>query len=51
MRARNRRGDEYQGGAISVPTYIRHLRTKLEDDPARPKVIQTVFGFGYKLGD
>lgn len=43
-------GDEYQGGAISVLTYIRHLRTKLEDDPARPKVIQTVFGFGYKLG-
>lgn len=44
-------GDEYQEGAISVPTYIRHLRTKLEEDPACPRIIQTVFGFGYRLGD
>lgn len=44
-------GDEFTESSISIPTYIRHLRTKLERDPASPKIIQTVFGFGYRLGD
>lgn len=29
--------------------HIRHLRQKLEDDPANPKHIVTVKGLGYKL--
>lgn len=43
-------GSEYQGAAISIPTHIRHIRTKLEKDPAKPQLIQIVFGFGYRLG-
>lgn len=44
-------GEQFTESSISVPTYIRHLRTKLERDPAAPRIIQTVFGFGYRLGD
>ena len=33
-------------GALTV--YIRRLRTKIEDDPSKPKMIQTVRRMGYK---
>ena len=29
--------------------YIRHLRSKIEPDPARPRYIQTVWGVGYRF--
>lgn len=29
---------------------IRKLRVKLEDDPQNPKLIQTVWGKGYRFG-
>lgn len=32
----------------SLTVYIRRLRTKIEDDPGRPKRIVTVRGMGYK---
>jgi DNA-binding response OmpR family regulator len=29
--------------------HIRHIREKVEDDPATPKLLQTVKGLGYRL--
>jgi len=33
----------------TIRVHIRHLRTKLEPDPRRPKYIKTVYGAGYCL--
>jgi len=35
----------------SVDTLVKRLRRKIEDDPARPAVILTVWGAGYKAAD
>lgn len=35
----------------TLTVYIKRLREKLEDDPANPRFIKTVRGFGYKVGD
>ena len=35
----------------TVPVHIRHLREKLEIDPANPRVLKVVWGKGYKLED
>lgn len=32
----------------TLTVYIRRLRTKIEDNPSEPKMIQTVRGMGYK---
>jgi DNA-binding response OmpR family regulator len=34
-------------GTITV--HIRRLRTKIEDDPSRPRHLETVFGAGYRF--
>jgi len=45
-------GVVYDGVDRSVDSHIKNLRKKLEIDPAAPKYIQTVYGFGYKfVGD
>lgn len=33
----------------TVDVHIRHLREKLEEDPAKPTLIETVRGFGYRI--
>jgi DNA-binding response OmpR family regulator len=33
----------------TVDVHIRHLREKIEDDPSRPELIQTVRGYGYRF--
>jgi DNA-binding response OmpR family regulator len=33
----------------TVDVHIRWLRQKIEDDPAEPKRIETVRGFGYRF--
>lgn len=33
----------------TVPVHIRHLREKLEIDPANPRLLKVVWGKGYKL--
>ena len=33
----------------AIMVYINRLRQKIEDDPARPKFIQTVRGLGYRF--
>jgi DNA-binding response OmpR family regulator len=35
----------------TVPVHIRHLREKLEIDPASPRLLKVVWGKGYKLED
>lgn len=35
----------------TLTVYIKRLREKIEDDPARPRILQTVRGVGYKMGD
>jgi DNA-binding response OmpR family regulator len=37
------------GDDATVTVHIRRLREKVEADPARPRLIQTVRGFGYRL--
>ncbi|PCG84901.1 DNA-binding response regulator [Streptomyces sp. WZ.A104] len=37
------------GDLSTVTVHIRRLRGKVEDDPARPRLIQTVWGMGYRL--
>lgn len=40
-------GSEYLGDAISVAAYVRKIREKIEDDPADPRYLRTVWGVGY----
>ncbi|MBU7008600.1 response regulator transcription factor [Phosphitispora fastidiosa] len=42
-------GYEYIGDSRTVDVHIRHLRQKLESDPANPRYIETVRGVGYKF--
>jgi DNA-binding response OmpR family regulator len=43
-------GLDFEGDTKTVDVHICWLRQKLERDANHPKVIQTVRGFGYKLG-
>ncbi|SNT14397.1 Transcriptional regulatory protein, C terminal [Anaerovirgula multivorans] len=36
-------------GDNTIMVYIRHLRTKIEDDANQPKYLKTVWGIGYKF--
>jgi DNA-binding response OmpR family regulator len=40
-------GYDYAGDTRTVDVHIRWLREKVEEDPANPKLIQTVRGVGY----
>ncbi|WP_277998254.1 response regulator transcription factor [Zhaonella formicivorans] len=42
-------GVAYLGYERSVDSHISNIRKKIEDDPANPKYILTVFGVGYKF--
>lgn len=42
-------GSEYVGANTSITVFIKKLREKVEDDPADPRIIQTVWGIGYRL--
>ncbi len=43
-------GDNIEAGSDrTVDVHIRHLREKLEKDPAKPRWLVTVRGFGYKF--
>lgn len=42
-------GEDSFGCDNTIMVHIRHLREKLEDDPAVPKYLTTVKGLGYKL--
>ena len=42
-------GYEYAGLERTVDSHIKNLRRKLEADPKEPRLIETVFGVGYRL--
>ncbi|NJK62298.1 MAG: response regulator transcription factor [Synechococcaceae cyanobacterium SM2_3_1] len=42
-------GYDYEGEARIVDVYIRKLREKIEQDPAHPQYLQTVWGVGYRF--
>ena len=42
-------GLESMGDNITVAVHINRLREKIEDDPAHPQLLQTVWGVGYRL--
>jgi DNA-binding response OmpR family regulator len=44
------RGYEFEGYERTVDSHVKNLRRKIEDDPASPRIIQTVLGGGYRLG-
>ena len=35
----------------TLTVYIKRIREKIEDDPGNPKIIKTIRGIGYKVGD
>ena len=41
--------EPYAGDYNIVMSHISHIREKIEDDPAHPVYIQTVWGVGYKF--
>ena len=42
-------GYDYMGDSATVTVHIGRIRDKVEDDPAHPKLIETVWGAGYRL--
>ncbi len=42
-------GEAYIGYERSIDTHVSNLRKKIEDDPAKPRRLQTVYGVGYRL--
>ena len=44
------RGYEFEGYERTIDSHVKNLRRKVEEDPGRPRVVQTVLGGGYRLG-
>lgn len=42
-------GADFIGDPRTVDVHVRHLRAKLEADPGRPELLETVRGFGYRV--
>ena len=42
-------GYDYVGDSATVTVHIGRIRDKIEDDPSSPKLIETVWGAGYRL--
>ena len=42
--------DHYEKFDRSIDVHIKNLRQKIEEDTKKPKIIQTVYGVGYKFG-
>ena len=44
------RGYEFEGYERTIDSHVKNIRRKIEEDPARPAIIQTILGGGYRLG-
>jgi len=44
------RGYEFEGYERTIDSHVKNLRRKIEQDPGRPQIVQTVLGGGYRLG-
>ena len=44
-------GDDYAPSSTSIAVFVRKIRSKIEDNPSKPKYLQTVWHGGYRLGD
>lgn len=42
-------GSDYVGDTKTLDVHVKRLRAKIEEDPANPKIIQTIRGLGYKM--
>lgn len=42
-------GDGFEAVERTVDVHIRNLRAKIEDDPRKPRYIETVYGVGYRF--
>lgn len=42
-------GFDYTGDSATVTVHMNRIRDKIEDDPSNPKIIETVWGAGYRL--
>lgn len=42
-------GEAFEGYERTIDTHIKNLRRKIENDPANPTYIQTVYGVGYRF--
>ena len=42
-------GEDMNDNTLTV--YIKRLRSKIEDNPQNPQIIQTKRGLGYQLGE
>ena len=42
-------GYDYLGDSATVTVHISRIRDKIEDDPSNPRIIETVWGAGYRL--
>ena len=42
-------GVRYEGYERTIDTHIKNLRSKIEEDPRKPRYIETVYGVGYRL--
>lgn len=42
-------GEPYLDGDKTLMVHIRHLREKIERDPAAPEIIETIRGIGYRV--
>ena len=44
-------GIAFESFERAIDTHVKNLRRKLESDPRRPRLIQTVYGVGYRFAD
>ncbi len=44
-------GKNYFGDLKTLDVYIRRIREKIEEDPSKPRYIETVWGYGYRWCD
>ncbi len=44
-------GYEYEGDPRTLDVHVKRLRAKIEEDPARPRLLTTIRGVGYRFED